>query len=221
MRAGGHRLRAGIAAAGIAAAGHGLRAGKLPGRAAHIGRPSACPLRFRPCRFPGTPSSCPASTGRAVVARGSSGPSGACAPFGGWGRCGRLFSTPPWCQAGWSRKPGGLCRRSLLAGGDLKTGPSGRLGRKRPRAPRKRGACAAVKTAALPVRKPSTHNDLSTISDNDTPIPPPFPTREGGEGSRIRFGGESPAGGQRCGAGYGLRAGERPESDCCSVRGRP
>ena len=103
----------------------------------------------------------------------------------------------------------------------FKIGPSGRLGRKRPRAPRKRGACAADGTAALPVRKPSTHNDLSTISDNDTPIPPPFPTREGGEGSRIRCGGESPAGGQRCGAGYGLRAGERPESDCCSVRGRP
>ena len=71
-------------------------------------------------------------------------------PSGGWGRCGRLFSTPPWCQAGWSRKPGGLSRDRLLSGGDLKSGPSGRLGRKRPRAPRKRGACAAVKTAALP-----------------------------------------------------------------------
>lgn len=72
MRAGGHRLRAGIAAAGIAAAGHGLRAGTLPGRAAHIGRPSACPLRQRCSRFPDTPSSCPASKGRAVVARRSS-----------------------------------------------------------------------------------------------------------------------------------------------------
>ena len=72
MRAGGHRLRAGIAAAGIAAAGHGLRAGTLPGRAAHIGRPSACPLRHRCSRFPDAPSSCPASKGRAVVARWSS-----------------------------------------------------------------------------------------------------------------------------------------------------
>ena len=60
-----------IAAAGIAAAGHGLRAGTLPGRAAHIGRPSACPLRHRCSRFPVTPSSCPASKGRAVVARRS------------------------------------------------------------------------------------------------------------------------------------------------------
>ena len=53
---------------------------------------------------------------------------------------------PSWvvAQAQW------LSRDRLLSGGDLKSGPSGRLGRKRPRAPRKRGACAAVKTAALP-----------------------------------------------------------------------
>lgn len=86
---GGHRLRA-----GIAAAGHGLRAGTLPGRAAHIGRPSACPLRHRCSRFPDKPSSCPASKGRAVVARGSSGRLGLALPSGGGvaaGVCSRLL----------------------------------------------------------------------------------------------------------------------------------
>ena len=42
------------------------------------------------------------------------------APFGGWGRCGRLFSAPPMCQAGWSRGPWWLGRYRLLSGGDLK-----------------------------------------------------------------------------------------------------
>lgn len=98
-----------------------------------------------------------------------------------------MFSTPPWCQAGRSRKPSGLSRDRLLSGGDLKSGPSGRLGRKRPRAPRKRGACAAVKTAALPqaARRP-----CRLARGALRPIPPPFPAREGGEGSRIRCGGE-------------------------------
>ena len=67
------------------------------------------------------------------------------APFSGWGRCGRLFSAPPMCQAGWSRGPWWLNRYRLLSGGDLKSGPSGRLGRKRPRAPRKRGAAPPSK----------------------------------------------------------------------------
>ena len=40
------------------------------------------------------------------------------APFGGWGRCGRLFSAPPMCQAGWSRGPWWLSRYRLLSGGD-------------------------------------------------------------------------------------------------------
>ena len=40
------------------------------------------------------------------------------APFGGWGRCGRLFSAPPMCQAGWSRGSWWLGRDRLLSGGD-------------------------------------------------------------------------------------------------------
>lgn len=49
-----------------------------------------------------------------------------CSPFGGWGRCGRLFSAPPMCRAGWSRSPGGWCRGWLLSGGDLN--PPGPIG---------------------------------------------------------------------------------------------
>lgn len=60
-----------------------------------------------------------------------------CSPFGGVGRCGRLFSAPPMCRAGWSRSPGGWCRWWLLSGGDLNPPRAYRP------APRKRGACAA------------------------------------------------------------------------------
>lgn len=49
-----------------------------------------------------------------------------CSSFGGWGRCGLLFSAPPMCRAGWSRSPGGWCRGWLLSGGDLN--PPGPIG---------------------------------------------------------------------------------------------
>lgn len=49
-----------------------------------------------------------------------------CSPFGGVGRCGRLFSAPPMCRAGWSRSPGGWSRWWLLSGGDLN--PPGPIG---------------------------------------------------------------------------------------------
>ena len=49
-----------------------------------------------------------------------------CSSFGGWGRCGRLFSAPPMCRAGWSRSPGGWSRWWLLSGGDLN--PPGPIG---------------------------------------------------------------------------------------------
>lgn len=64
------------------------------------------------------------------------------APFGGWGRCGRLFSAPPMCQAGWSRGSCGCGRGRLLSGGRFKSPRPFRA------APRKRGACAAAGTAA-------------------------------------------------------------------------
>lgn len=64
------------------------------------------------------------------------------ASFGGWGRCGRLFSAPPMCQAGWSRGSWGCGRGRLLSGGRFKTPRPFRA------APRKRGACAAAGTAA-------------------------------------------------------------------------
>lgn len=165
MRAGGHRLRAGIAAAGIAAAGHGLRAGTLPGRAAHIGRPSACPLRQRCSRFPDTPSSCPASKGRAVVARRPSTRS-----LGGPRSLRRVGSLRAFVLSS-SNVPSWVVARPFVVGSiqvafrrRLKFRP---FGPSRPQAasgPRKRGTLR--------------------------PIPPPFPAREGGEGSRIRCGGD-------------------------------
>ena len=160
-----------------------------------------------------------------------------CSSFGGWGRCGRLFSAPPMCRAGWSRSPGGWSRWWLLSGGDLN--PPGPIGPP----PRKRGACAADETAALPrgqrwtldtphrrahvasLSRPlvlallpisrsaphrghtpknltlfarlATHRAAggpeATPRARRTPLPQsprPFPVGKGGEGSRIRCGGD-------------------------------
>lgn len=146
MRAGGHRLRA-----GIAAAGHGLRAGTLPGRAAHIGRPSACPLRHRCSRFPDTPSSCPASKGRAVVARWSSTRS-----LGGPRSLRRVGSLRAFVLSS-SNVPSWVVARPMVVESiqvairrRFKIRP---FGPSRPQAasgPPQAGGSAAVKTAALP-----------------------------------------------------------------------
>ena len=200
MRAGGHRLRA-----GIAAAGHGLRAGKLPGRAPASGGPrhalcaiGAAASRTRRLRAR------PPRAGRSSLGGLLRGRWAGRAPFGGWGRCGRLFSAPPMCQAGWSRGPWWLGRCRVLSGGDLNPpGPSGR--------PPQAGGLRRRNTAAqIPKKQGIAHifakykqftrfsakieclcKQLKTLRPCCArPIPPPFPAREGGEGSRFRSGGD-------------------------------
>lgn len=293
MRAGGHRLRAGIAAAGR--------------RSAPVGPPAVRWASGGP-RLAVCANGASTSRGAVVVPRTgarrsslgalSRGRWASRASFGGWGRCGRLFSAPPMCQAGWSRGSWGCGRGLLLSGGRFKTprpfGPPPASGGLAPPQGRRRisgksgffahffakmhafrafsgkiGHAAHAKGTALDARQaaPSgarrftcapvgaglaagfpecapqgghTPQNL-TLFACELPAGPraarmprrrlggrtvaqsprPFPSGKGGEGSRIPRGGESPAGGQRCGAGYGLRAGERSESACCSVRGRP
>lgn len=160
-----------------------------------------------------------------------------CSSFGGWGRCGRLFSAPPMCQAGWSRSPGGWCRGWLLSGGDLNPpgpiGPPPASGGLAPPTRRRRihdATPAAPSTASpgahccayAPGNAPpaadfsecapqgghtpknltlfarlATHRAASgpeaTPRTRRTPLPQsprPFPVGKGGEGSRIRCGGD-------------------------------
>lgn len=158
-------------------------------------------------------------------------------PSGGVGRCGRLFSAPPMCRAGWSRSPGGWCRGVVAFRRRFESPRAYRP------APRKRGACAAderrrthdATPAAPSTASPGAHccayapgnappaADFSECAPQGghtpknltlfarlathraaggpeatprarrTPLPQsplPFPVGKGGEGSRIRYGGD-------------------------------
>ena len=160
-----------------------------------------------------------------------------CSSFGGWGRCGRLFSAPPMCRAGWSRSPGGWSRWWLLSGGDLNPpgpfGPPPASGGLAPPMRRRRcrggnarrsthrtGGRTSLRFRArwcwpccrfFGVRPTGGHTPKNltlfarlathraaggpeaTPRARRTPLPQsprPFPVGKGGEGSRIRCGGD-------------------------------